>query len=54
MDLFVPGSGTLPDLEAPLRFANQMFIVSSGLMVLGVVFFVWRVKARGFSLNKVE
>ena len=35
-------------------FANQMFIVSSGLMVIGVVFFVWRVKARGFSLNKVE
>lgn len=34
--------------------ANQMFIVSSGLMVLGVVFFVWRVKARGFSLNKLE
>jgi hypothetical protein len=35
-------------------FANQMFVVSSGLMILGVVFFIWRVKARGFSLQKVE
>ncbi len=34
--------------------ANQMFMVSSGLMVLGIAFFVWRVRARGFSLKKVE
>jgi acyl-[acyl-carrier-protein]-phospholipid O-acyltransferase/long-chain-fatty-acid--[acyl-carrier-protein] ligase len=41
-------------LRPRFEFANQMFIVSSVLMVLGVVFFVWRVKARGFSMKKVE
>ncbi len=41
-------------LRPRFEFANQLFIVSGLLMFLGVVFFVWRVKARGFPLSKVE
>lgn len=33
---------------------DKMFIVAGVLMFLGVLFFVSRVKARGFSLDKVE
>jgi acyl-[acyl-carrier-protein]-phospholipid O-acyltransferase/long-chain-fatty-acid--[acyl-carrier-protein] ligase len=33
---------------------DKIFIVVAALMLLGVVFFVWRVKARGFSLRKLE
>jgi MFS family permease len=36
------------------EYPDKMFIVAACLMLAGVIFFVWRVKARGFSLNKVE
>ena len=36
------------------RHPDRIFIVTAVLMFLGVVFFVWRVRARGFSLAKVE
>ncbi len=32
---------------------NRIFVVVAALMILGVVFFIWRVRARGFSLGKV-
>lgn len=34
--------------------AEKTFAVSAGLMAIGVVFFIWRVKARGFSFDKFE
>lgn len=33
---------------------DKMFVVCAVLTVVGVIFFVWRVRARGFSLDKVE
>ena len=36
------------------KHPDKIFLVASVFMLLGVGFFVWRVRARGFSLGKVE
>lgn len=36
------------------RHPDKIFMVTAVLMLLGTIFFVWRVRARGFSLAKVE
>ncbi len=47
-------------LYIPLRqvltpqYAHKTFAICALLMACGVLFFVWRVKARGFSFNKFE
>jgi predicted MFS family arabinose efflux permease len=33
---------------------DKIFLVSAAFMLVGVIFFLWRIKARGFSLSKVE
>jgi len=33
---------------------EKMFLVSAGLMAVGVAFFLWRLKVRGFSFAKLE
>ncbi len=33
---------------------DKIFLLAAVLMIVGVVFFVWRVKRRGFPLSKVE
>ena len=45
-----PGFGTEEGQEHPER----MFLVSAALMAVGVAFFSWRLKARGYSLADVE
>ena len=43
---FVSADGT----EHP----EKIFLVCSAFMVLGLIFILWRIKAKGFSLSKVE
>ncbi len=45
-----PGFGTSAGQQHPER----IFLVSSVLMVVGAAFFLWRMKARGFSFAKVD
>jgi len=33
---------------------EKIFLVAAVLMIVGVCFFMWRIKARGFSFDKVE
>ena len=45
-----PGFGTSAGQQHPER----IFLVSSVLMAVGAAFFLWRMKARGFSFTKVD
>ena len=36
------------------RHPDKIFLLTAVLMLLGTIFFLWRVRARGFSLAKVE
>ncbi len=40
--------------EDGTEYPEKIFIVAAIAMAFGVLFFVWRVRARGFSLKKVE
>ncbi len=41
-------------VQAGQQHPEKIFIISSLLMILGIAFFFWRLKARGFSFAKVE
>ncbi len=45
-----PWFGTSGDQQYP----EKIFLISAVLMVVGSVFFIWRMKARGFSFGKVD
>ena len=36
------------------EYPDKIFLVSAAFMLVGVIFFLWQIKARGFSLSKVE
>ncbi len=45
-----PAFTTAGGVEHP----EKIFLVAAVLMIVGVCFFMWRIKARGFSFDKVE
>jgi acyl-[acyl-carrier-protein]-phospholipid O-acyltransferase/long-chain-fatty-acid--[acyl-carrier-protein] ligase len=45
-----PAFGVQPGQQHP----EKIFIISSLLMILGVAFFLWRLRARGFTFAKVD